>query len=90
MRRIVPPVYAAGSIPGILLIDEEAFCRSLIGVTESGEQRAVYDYSTMVAEYAEFHAISYEEAADHIGYNIIRSIPYWGEKAPVIVDLFHD
>lgn len=72
----------------VILIDDEAFNKSLIGTTVSGYLCAVYEYNTMVSEYAEFHKISQEEAADYICYNIIRSLPYYGEKAPVIVDLF--
>ena len=72
----------------VILIDDEAFNKSLIGTTASGELCAVYEYSKMVEEYAEFHKISQEEAADYICYNIIRSLSYYGEKAPVIIDLF--
>lgn len=75
----------------IMLFDEEAFNESLIGTTESdGFVRAVYDYGRMVEEYAEFHQITPEDAADHICYNIIRGLPYLGEKAPIIIDLFFE
>ena len=75
----------------IMLLDEEAFVESLIGTTEAeGCIRAVYDYGRMVEEYANFHRISHEDAADHICYNIIRGLPYYGEKAPIIIDLFFE
>lgn len=54
----------------VILIDDEAFNKSLIGTTVSGYLCAVYEYNTMVSEYAEFHKISQEEAADYICYNI--------------------
>lgn len=73
----------------IMLIDDEAYCESLIGTAVgTDKERAVYDFDKMVEEYADFHGVSHEEAADHINFNVIRSLPYYGENAPIIVNLF--
>ena len=39
----------------------------------------------MAEELSSDESMSIEEAADFIGYNAIRSLPYAGEKAPVVV-----
>ena len=72
----------------VMLLDEEAFNESLIGTTMMEELRAVYDYDKMIEEYAEFHHVSLEDAADYVCYNVMRSLPYYGSKAPIIVDQF--
>ena len=56
---------------------------SIVGVTTDG--RVVYDYDKMVEELMTDESLSYEEAADWINYNTIRSIPYAGENAPIIM-----
>ena len=65
------------------LLDEEAFCDSLIATTD--DDRAVYDFDIMVEEYAKFHNVEPMEAADYISYNIVRGLKYYGSKAPIII-----
>lgn len=73
----------------IMLIDDEAYCKSLIGTAVgSDRERAVYDFDKMVEEFADFHGVTHEEAADYINFNVIRSLPYCGENVPIIVNLF--
>lgn len=66
----------------ILLIDDDAYFDSLVGITD--DYRAVYDMDTMVEEYAKAYNCSMEEALEFIEYNVIRALPYYYEKAPII------
>ena len=68
---------------GALVFDNPAYDNSIIGKTFDG--RAIYDIDKMAEELSEDDGISVEEAADFIGYNAVRSLPYAGEKAPVVV-----
>jgi len=69
-----------------VLFDTEAFDGALVGFTQDG--RAVYDYEMMVDGLVHDDGMEPEEAADFIGYNTIRAIPYAGPKAPVVVFKF--
>lgn len=77
-------------VEGMILIDEEGIEEALIGVTDSEKPCAVYDYEKLVEVYVNKHGLSYEEAAEHVCFNIMRSLPYYGENAPIIVDLFKE
>ena len=66
-----------------LVFDNASYDNSIIGTTFDG--RAIYDYQLMVMELMEDEGCSYDEAIDWIEYNTIRSIPYAGENAPVVV-----
>lgn len=69
----------------VLFIDEEALVDSLVGISQDG--RAVYDYYSIAHDLMRFYSMSLEDAMAHIDCNIIRSLPYYGSKAPVIIDL---
>ena len=68
---------------GALVFDNPAYDNAIIGQTFDG--RAIYDIDVMAEELAEDDEITLEEAMDFIDYNAIRSLPYAGEKAPVVV-----
>jgi hypothetical protein len=68
---------------GALVFDNPAYDGSIIGQTFDG--RAIYDIEKMADELSEDDGVSPEEAMDFIDYNAIRSLPYAGEKAPVVV-----
>lgn len=68
---------------GALVFDNPAYDGAIIGQTFDG--RAIYDIDKMTEELAADDNISLEDAADFIGYNAIRSLPYAGDKAPVVV-----
>lgn len=70
-----------------LVFDNPAYDGAIIGETFDG--RAIYDIEKMADELASDDGISIEEAADFIGYNAIRSLPYAGEKAPLVVYVEH-
>lgn len=66
-----------------LVFENPAYDNSIIGQTFDG--RAIYDIDQMAEELASEDEITLEEAMDFIDYNAIRSLPYAGEKAPVVV-----
>ena len=66
-----------------VVCDNPSFDRSIIGVTT--DNRVVYDYDKMIEEMMEDEECSYDDAVDWIDYNTIRSLPYLGENAPIIM-----
>ena len=58
------------------------FCSAFIGVSDEG--RAVYDYNKMVESLME-DGMDEEQAIDWISYNTVRSLPYQGPRAPIIL-----
>ena len=66
-----------------IVFDNMSYDGSIVGVTTDG--RVVYDYDKMIEELMEDEGWSYEEAAEWIDYNTIRSIPYAGPGAPIIM-----
>ena len=66
-----------------ILFDNMSYDSSIVGVTTDG--RVVYDYDKMIEELMQDEGWSYEDAVEWIDYNTIRSIPYAGENAPIIM-----
>lgn len=56
---------------------------AIIGITDGNQ--VVYDYDKMILFLKQEDDMSYEEAADFISYNTIRSLPYVGPGAPIIM-----
>lgn len=69
-----------------LVFDNESYDNSIIGVTL--DDRVIYSYERMVHEYMEDNKCSEEDAIDWIEFNTIRSLPYVGDKAPMIVSTY--
>lgn len=68
---------------GIKYLTNYSYDDALIGVTS--DDRAVYDYELMVEWLINTEGFTEEEARDWIDYNTLRSLPYMGEGAPVIL-----
>ena len=68
---------------GVTFLTEYSYDDALIGVTEDG--RAVYDYEKMIQWLMDTEGWSCEEAMEWIDYNTLRSLPYMGEGAPIIM-----
>lgn len=66
-----------------VVFDGPDFDEAIIGVTDEGQ--VIYDYDAMVRSLMQQDGISEEEAIEFIEYNTIRSIPYAGENAPIIM-----
>lgn len=71
-----------------IVFDNPSFDNSIVGVTTDGN--VVYDYDKMVNELIGDEGISEQDAIDWIEYNTIRSIPYAGEMAPVVMYSFKE
>lgn len=83
---------------GTTVFDSPDFYEAVIGHTEDG--RIIYSYDLMVKcmiadlaciAFSDVDGLSgdeldekYEEAVEWIDYNTIRTIPYMGEKSPII------
>lgn len=67
----------------VVVFENFSYDDALIGVTE--DNRAVYDWSRMVAWLERTQDFSYEEAVEWIEYNTIRALPYGGDTAPIIM-----
>lgn len=66
-----------------LRFDSPSFDTAIVGIDYF--DRLIYDYDRMIAELMEADNITEEEAIDFIDYNTIRSIPYYGEYAPIVL-----
>ena len=71
-----------------LVFDNPDYDEAIIGVTHDG--KAVYDYDEMVYCLMKAENMIEEDAMDFIDYNTIRSIPYAGEYAPIIIHVLFD
>lgn len=77
-----------------LLFENPSFDNSIIGIAENGT--VVYSYELMVEELSNEYLENQneqvkdkneaiEDAVEWIDYNTIRSLPYCGEGAPIII-----
>ena len=67
----------------IIIFSGDSYDDALIGVSEDG--RAIYDFDLMVEWLMEQDHITSTEAIEWIEYNTIRSLPYVGDRAPIIM-----
>ena len=67
----------------LVVFDDPDYDAAIIGV--SHDDRVIYDYNKMIVCFMEEEHVSAEEAAEFIDYNTIRSIPYVGAKAPIVM-----
>lgn len=66
-----------------ILFRDPDYVMAIIGVTEDNE--IVYDYQLMIEHLIKYEDMGYDDAADWINYNTIRSIPYIQGRKPVIM-----
>lgn len=66
-----------------VVFDNASYDNSIIGTTFDG--KAIYAYDLMVRELMNDDNITEEEAIDWIDFNTLRSLPYGGPKAPLVV-----
>jgi hypothetical protein len=67
----------------IVILENFSYDDAFIGV--SHDDRAVYDYDKMVKWLIDTQGFSETDAIEWIDYNTIRALPYFGEKAPIIL-----
>lgn len=56
---------------------------AIVGVSDDNNH-LIYDYDLLVACFMR-EGMTREEAEEHIAYNVVRSLPYQGELAPIIM-----
>ena len=75
--------------PGVMLLDPPELDRAIVGFTVGEHARAVYTYDGLVEALAKTmdSAEAEADAREWIDYNTIRSLPYMGEHAPIVVEV---
>lgn len=68
----------------IILFENPSYDNAFVGLTLEGD-RAVYDYNKMIKCLITEDNMDYEGAAEFIDYNTVRSLPYIGDKGPIII-----
>lgn len=61
---------------------------AIIGYTD--DQRIVYDFYLMVKHLMTVDNMSFDDAIEFIEYNAIRSIPYAGSLAPIVLHRIYE
>jgi hypothetical protein len=68
---------------GVKYLTNYSYDYALIGVTVDG--RAVYNYELMVEWLMNEEDCTYNEAVEWIDVNTLKSLPYMGSDAPIIM-----
>jgi len=71
----------------ILIFENPDFANAFVGISTTGQ--AIYDYERMIECLVNEDDMSYEEAADFISYNTVRSCEYT-KDSPIIMCSFED
>ena len=67
-----------------VVLESPDYLSAVAGVSEDG--RVIYSYPRMLEHLVLNDGMTYEEAAEFIDYNTIGSLPYMGEKAPILLN----
>lgn len=67
----------------VIILKDFSYDSALVGISD--DNRAIYDYELMVEYLMEEEGWSEEESIDWLEYNTIRSLPYAGDRAPIIM-----
>lgn len=67
----------------IIILEGDEFANGFIGL--STDNRAVYAYDKLIDSLSRSNNWSTDEAIEWLEYNTIRSLPYLGDKAPIII-----
>lgn len=67
----------------ILIFTDFGYDDAFIGV--SNDERAIYDYDKMIEWLEKTQDFTREEAVEWIDYNTVRALPYYGDRAPIIL-----
>ena len=65
-----------------IVFENPDYEQAIVGVSIDGN--VVYDYNLMAEELIK-EGMTFEEAVEFIDYNVVRSLPYAGENAPIIM-----
>lgn len=72
----------------VVILKDFSYDSALVGVSDDG--RAIYDYDAMVEWLIGEEGWTEEESIDWLEYNTIRSLPYAGDRAPIIMHRLYD
>lgn len=72
----------------LIIFENPDYDDAIIGV--SHDDRVIYDYDKMIEHLMLNDNMTIEEAMDFISYNTLRSIPYAGPEAPIVMYGFAD
>lgn len=67
----------------VLIFENPDYANAFIGLTN--DNRVVYDFDKMIEHLMIKYEMTDIEAVEFIEYNTIRSLPYHGDKAPIIL-----
>lgn len=65
-----------------ILLENPSYRNAVVGVSDEG--RVIYSARIILQDMMIDEGMEYEEAIDHFSYNLLRSLPYMGERAPII------
>lgn len=65
-----------------IVLESPSYRNAVIGVSEEG--RVIYSARIILQDLMYYEGMKYEDAIEHFNYNLLRSLPYMGEMAPII------
>lgn len=65
-----------------ILLESPSYRNAVIGVSSDG--RVIYSERIIIEDMMIDEGMDYEDALEYFSYNLIGSLPYMGEKAPII------
>lgn len=68
-----------------IVFENPDYDSAIIGY-DANDNRIIYDFEKMAEHLMEVDGMEYDEAVEFIEYNTIRSIPYAGGNAPIILN----
>jgi len=74
-------------LEGAVYLTEQFYDEAAVGYSDSG--RVIYDYDMLVESLMK-QGMSSIDAMEWIDYNILRTTPYYGDKAPIIMYKFEE
>lgn len=66
--------------------DREDYYPAIIGIAKD-KSHIAYSRERLIECYMKANNWTYDEAMEWVEYNVERALPYYGDKAPVILDL---
>ena len=79
LKLFMADAYGAATV----FLDGPEFDGGIVGITHDG--RLVYSYAKLAAALAEANGWTAEDAVDWIEFNTMRTLPYIGGDAPVVM-----
>lgn len=65
-----------------IVLEGPSYRNAIVGINEEG--RVIYSARIILQDMVIDEGMEYEDAIDHFNYNLLRSLPYMGEMAPII------